>query len=42
VVYSGKIELGGPLQTSRPQPEYAGDAEEERDMITNVVATYTP
>jgi hypothetical protein len=42
VVYSGKIELGGPLQTSQPQPEYSGDAEEERDMITNVVATYTP
>ena len=42
VVYSGKIELGGPLQTSRPQPEYAGDAEQERSMITDVVATYTP
>ena len=42
VVYSDEIELGGPLQTSRPQPEYSGDAEQERGMITNVVATYTP
>ena len=41
-VYRGEIEVGGAAQTSRPQPEYFGDAGRERGMISNVVVRYDP
>ena len=42
VVYSGMIALGGPVQAARPQPEYFGEADGDRGMISNVVVSYRP
>jgi hypothetical protein len=42
VVYSDLFELGGPGQTSRPEPTCFGDSGEELGMISDVIATYTP
>ena len=42
VIYGGMIALGGPPQVSRPRPEYFGDADEDRGMISNVAAMYRP
>jgi hypothetical protein len=42
VLYRGEIEIGGPAQILRPDPEFVGDADQALGMITNVVVRYVP
>ena len=42
VIYRGEIELGGSIRTFRPEPEFTGEADQERGMITNVVVRCVP
>ncbi len=42
VLYRAQVYVGGEAATIEPQPEYSGKATNDRDMIDNVVVTYTP
>jgi hypothetical protein len=42
VLYRGIINIGDPAQQSQATSEFFGDNEQEREMITNVVAKYYP